>query len=78
MDGISKGKAWATFRRKPSGSIARVCSKYLPIRKAREEAEEDLKAYIMVQHVKRGKGGLCGPKVGINELYKMIGGMDKS
>lgn len=45
-DGISNGKTWATYQRKPSGSLRRVCSKHLPLRNSRDEAEKDLKVYI--------------------------------
>lgn len=41
-DGISSGKTWATYYRKPSGSLKRVASKDLPLRPTRAEAQSDL------------------------------------
>lgn len=40
------GVKWATYRRKPSGSLQRVVSRYLPLRETREEAERDLYVWL--------------------------------
>lgn len=46
-DGISGGRWWATYRRKPgTGSLQRFKSPALPCRPTREEAERDLAAYL--------------------------------
>ncbi len=45
-DGLSKGKTWATYERKPNGVLRRVVSRYLPARKTREEAEADLDCWL--------------------------------
>ena len=45
-DGLSGGRAWATYRRKPNGSLARVKSPRLPLRATREEAEHDLDLWL--------------------------------
>lgn len=44
-DGISTGRAWGTFYRKPSGSLKRLVSCNLPMRPSREVAQADLDAY---------------------------------
>lgn len=48
--GISGGnpanRKWATYERKPNGSLRRVKSKYLPLRATKEEAEEDLAEWL--------------------------------
>ncbi len=45
-DGISAGATWATYRRRPTGSLQRVKSPALPLRESREEAERDLAAWL--------------------------------
>ena len=45
-DGISGGRVWATYRRRPNGSLERVKSRRLPLRPTREEAEHDLAAWL--------------------------------
>lgn len=44
-DGISGGKWWATYYRKPSGSLKRLASKFLPLRESRLAAEADLRLW---------------------------------
>ena len=44
--GISGGQWFATFTRRHTGSLRRICSKDLPIRKTREEAEADLAKWL--------------------------------
>lgn len=44
-DGISKGEYWFTCYRRQNGALRRVCSKKLPIRATKEEAERDLDAW---------------------------------
>lgn len=44
-DGISSGKAFGTFYRKPFGSLKRLVSKSLPMCSTRVEAEADLAAF---------------------------------
>ncbi len=36
---------WAAYRRKPNGSLQRIKTTFLPIRKTREAAQADLDAY---------------------------------
>lgn len=43
--GLTNGSSWMTFYTKPSGSLRRVNSKFLPIRETREEAQRDLDKY---------------------------------
>jgi hypothetical protein len=45
-DGISGGKAWATYTQKPNGALRRVVSKYLPVRASRDQAERDLRIWL--------------------------------
>ncbi len=45
-DGISDGRTYATYRRKPSGSLQRVRSPGLPERATRAEAELDLYGWL--------------------------------
>jgi hypothetical protein len=45
--GISGGEMWATFFRKPSGSLKRVTSKSLPMRCSRQIAQDDLDRYAV-------------------------------
>ncbi len=45
-DGISKGETWATYERMPNGTLRRVHSRYLPVRRNREEAEADLDHWL--------------------------------
>lgn len=40
-DGISRGKEWGTFYRRPGGGLKRF--RGLPMRALREQAEEDLR-----------------------------------
>lgn len=58
-DGISDGKQWGTFERKPNGSLRRIKSKYLPMRPTKEKAKADLAAYL------RGIIGVPGSKMSI-------------
>lgn len=44
-DGLSRGEYWFTARRQANGSVRRVVSPYLPIRKTREEAQQDLEIW---------------------------------
>jgi len=44
-DGISGGRSWATYYRKPSGSLARLKTPRLPLRASRAEAQADLDEY---------------------------------
>jgi ParB/RepB/Spo0J family partition protein len=41
-DGISGGRTWGTYRRKPTGSLERVTSSALPLRPTRDRAQRDL------------------------------------
>ncbi len=50
--GITGGTQWMTCRVKPSGSLQRVKSKYLPLRSTREEAQRDLDAYALMNCLK--------------------------
>ncbi len=36
---------WAAYRRKPSGSLQRITTKFLPLRGAPDKAQADLDAY---------------------------------
>jgi hypothetical protein len=45
-DGISGGKTWGTYYRKPSGSLKRLVSKHLPLRTSRAAAEADLRLWL--------------------------------
>jgi ribosomal protein L13 len=44
-DGISDGRSWGVFYRKPSGGLKRVVSKYLPMVATRQEAQRNLNLY---------------------------------
>jgi hypothetical protein len=55
-DGISRGRTWATYRRRKSGSLQRVVSPALPLRGTREEAEQDLRKWL-----ERRLGVVCAP-----------------
>jgi hypothetical protein len=44
-DGISSGRQYGSFYRKPSGALKRVVSRLLPMRDTRVEAEADLAQY---------------------------------
>lgn len=45
-DGLAAGQYYCSFRRKPNGiSVKRVKTRFLPLRKRREEAQADLNAY---------------------------------
>jgi len=41
-DGISGGSWWGSFYRKPNGSLKRLTSKKLPMRRKKELAQADL------------------------------------
>lgn len=45
-DGDSGGMVYATYRRRPDGSLRRVASVRLPLRPTREEAKLDLFAWL--------------------------------
>ena len=45
-DGISEGRSWGTYTRRPNGSLKRVVSPKVPVRASREEAEADLKRWL--------------------------------
>ncbi len=45
-DGISQGRAWATYRRRPTGSLQRVKSPALPLREDKAQAEHDLAVWL--------------------------------
>jgi hypothetical protein len=47
--GISGGKVWMTCRVKPSGSLQRIKSKFLPDRPTRDAAQKDLDSYAFVK-----------------------------
>jgi len=48
--GIGSGTdLWMTFTRRPSGSLRRVSSPYLPMRETREEAERDLDKWLSMK-----------------------------
>jgi hypothetical protein len=51
-DGISDGKWFATFYRKPNGSLKRFVSPYLPERATRAQAQTDLDAYARERDLK--------------------------
>lgn len=44
--GIGSDGPWMVFEKKPNGSLRRITSRYLPERKTKEEAEEDLKKWL--------------------------------
>lgn len=46
-DGISSGAKWGTFFCKPNGSLKRIKSTALPMRRAKEAAQADLDQYAM-------------------------------
>lgn len=52
-DGISGGRQWGTFRRKPSGSLQRVKSPMLPMRTSRARAQVDLDAWAASRGYRR-------------------------
>ena len=41
------GDMWSTYIRKPSGSLKRITSRFLPQRARREDAERDLYAWLL-------------------------------
>ena len=49
--GISGGDMWGTFFRKPTGSLKRITSKFLPMRRSKQAAQADLDQYAQ----KKGK-----------------------
>ena len=53
-DGISSGRSWGTFYRKPSGSLARVKSPKLPMRPTASEAQADLDIYAITHRLAKG------------------------
>jgi len=56
-DGISHGTTWMTVYQKPSGALKRVVSKFLPLRKTREEAQADLDRFAKARGLERkGEG----------------------
>lgn len=59
--GISKGDAWGTFYKKPSGTLKRVKSKYLPMCLFKQDAQADLDRYAIRKELK-GLKGLKGVK----------------
>lgn len=56
-DGIGKGKSFGTFLRKPSGSLRRLVSVYLPMRDRRDQAEADLREYAKKNGFEDVEGG---------------------
>jgi hypothetical protein len=48
--GISWGKTWATYTKKPGHGMHRVKSKYLPLRATKKEAERDLYNWLQGKH----------------------------
>jgi len=52
-DGISNGESWATYYRKPNGSLKRVVSANLPQRKDRARAQADLELYAQTHKLER-------------------------
>ena len=56
-DGISQGEWWATYTRKPNGSMKRLVSRHLPLRPTPEEALLDLEAWLDGGSRVRPKGG---------------------
>ncbi len=68
-DGISQGRAWATYRRRLSGSLQRVKSPALPLRPTREEAERDLARWL----IKKGcRCGNCGAAPGCDKAAARV------
>ncbi len=51
--GISNGETWMTCRVKPSGSLRRVKSKFLPLRGTKEEAQRDLDVHAATYGFKK-------------------------
>ena len=49
--GISAGPArwWGTFYRKPNGSLKRLVSRHLPMRRDRDQAQAELDAWAMTK-----------------------------
>lgn len=45
-DGLSHGKSWGTYQRKPNGALRRVVSKWLPLRSTRKEALDNFDRWI--------------------------------
>jgi hypothetical protein len=58
-DGISAGKNFGTFFRKPTGNLKRVRSPHLPMRANRAEAQDDLDRYA-IDHKLTMCCRLCG------------------
>jgi len=51
-DGISCGKLWTTFYRKPNGSLKRYKSpRLLPLRRTRIQAQRDLDAFAILRNL---------------------------
>lgn len=43
------GKSWATYRRKPNGSLHRVVSMHLPVRATQAEAQRDFEHWVSLK-----------------------------
>lgn len=56
-DGISEGRWWAAYTRKPNGSMKRLVSPHLPLRENVEDARLDLEAWVAGDSRVRPKGG---------------------
>ena len=56
-DGISDAKTWATYRRRPSGSLQRVKSSRLKLRLTREAAQADLDRFARRNDLRPAMGG---------------------
>ena len=54
-EGLSRGKTWGTYERKPNGALRRIVSPRLPLRATREEALEDFWVWIGQRSLGDGK-----------------------
>lgn len=63
-DGISAGRDWAVYYRKPSGSLRRVKSKRLPVCASREAAQRYLDGWAMARELRVTAGSPAGPQPG--------------
>ncbi|RJQ07574.1 MAG: hypothetical protein C4551_06615 [Bacillota bacterium] len=51
-DGISDGRAWGVFYRKPSGSLCRVKSEHLPVCGTQEAAQQCLDGWAKARKLR--------------------------
>lgn len=66
-DGISDGKLWGTFERKPNGRLRRIKSKFLPMRPTREEAKADLLTWLAMKGAETGDARIAAAITRVRE-----------